>query len=210
MEKQVHSNQQEKINSLTDKFNKTTVFLTKFIFQDSFDMIKKSGYVDAYISDPEIMNILQLTERQRFLFLLFRNKKLNLEDLKRITTSLAAIPVEIVFSYELVNDYSMIVIEFPERFVDDFDHVVKGNYSKLSQSFKDRFPTTKEALNTKGQVMGKEYTLYYHIFNKTQWLKDFWMERLGLCELDPKLELWEIPNETDLTFNIQNILNKNQ
>lgn len=210
MEKQVHSNQEEKINSLTDKFNKTTVFLTKFIFQDSFDMIKKSGYVDAYISDPEIMNILQLTERQRFLFLLFRNKKLNLEDLKRITTSLAAVPVEIVFSYELVNDYSMIVIEFPERFVDDFDHVVKGNYSKLSQSFKDRFPVTREALNTKGQVMGKEYTLYYHIFNKTQWLKDFWMERLGLCELDPRLELWEIPSETDLTFNIQNILNKNQ
>jgi len=210
MEKQVHSNQEEKINSLTDKFNKTTVFLTKFIFQDNFDMIKKSGYVDAYISDPEIMNILQLTERQRFLFFLFRNKKLNLEDLKRITTSLASVPVEIVFSYELVNDYSMIVVEFPERFVDDFDHVVKGNYSKLSQGFKDRFPVTREALNSKGQVLGKEYTLYYHIFNKTQWLKDFWMERLGLCELDPRLELWEIPNEADLTFDIQNILNKNQ
>jgi hypothetical protein len=206
MEKQVHSNQQERINNLQDKFNNITTFLTKFIFQGNFDMLKKSGYIDAYTSDPEIMNILELTQRQRFLFLLFKNKKLNLEDLKKITTSLALVPVDVVFSYELVNDYSMIVLEFPDRFVEDFDHIIEGRFSKLSDSFKDRFDMTREVINTKGQVMGKEYTLYYHIFNKTQWLKDFWLDRLGLCELDPKLELWEKPSEKDKIFNIKTII----
>jgi hypothetical protein len=205
MQQQVLSNQ-ERFTNLQDKFNKVSIFLTKFIFQGNFEILRKSGYQDGFISDPDIMNILQLTERQRLVFLLFKNKKLTLEDLKKITTSLAIVPVDIVFSYELVNDYSMIVVEFPERFVDDFDRIIDGKYSKLSDSFKDRFDMTREVLDSKGQRKGKEYTLYYHIFNKTQWLKDFWMERLGLCELDEKLELWERPDDRDKIFNIKNII----
>lgn len=205
MEKQVHSDQ-EKAEKFQDKFNKITTFLIKFIFQENFDILKKSGFADSYTSDPDIMNILTLKEDQRLLFLLFRNKKLKLDDLKKITTSLAKVPVEIVFSYELVNDYSMIVLDFPEKFIQDYDHIVNGRYSKLSDSFKNRLPMTKETFNDKGQRLGREYTLYYHIFNKTQWLRDFWCQRLGYAELDEKLELWEQPNEKDLIFNVNNII----
>lgn len=206
MEKQVHSNQEEKAQNFQGKFNKITTFLAKFIFQNNFEILKKSGFVDSYTSDPEIMSILELHQNQRLLYLLFKNKKLKLEDLKKIVTSLVQIPVNIVFSYELVNDYSMIVLEFPKEYVQDYDLVVKGVYSRLSDEFKNKFPMSRDVFNAKNIRVGKEYTLYHHIFNKTEWLKQFWKDRLGLFELDEKLELWEQPDNDDLIFNVNSIV----
>lgn len=197
MEKQVHSN--------TDKFNKISTFLVKFIYGENFDMLKKSGFEDGYTSDPDISSMLTLGANQRMLFLLFRNKKLKLEDLKKISVSLANIPIDVVFSYELVNDYSMVVIDFPEKYIADYDHIVNGRYSKLSESFKNHFPITKDVYNAKKIRIGKEYTIYHHIFNKTNWLKNFWCERLNLVELDDKLELWHSPDKADLVFEVKNL-----
>lgn len=205
---------QQQENSNTDlvqsksqvKYNKITVFLAKFIFGGNFDMMKKVGFIDSYTSDPEIMNILTLASNQRLLFLLFKNKKLNLSEMKKVVTDLAIIPVQVVFSYELVNDYAIIVIDFPEKYTQDYDCIVQGKYSKLSDSFKDKFPTTVDVLNSKKQRLGMEHTLYYHIFNKTEWLKEFWMKRIGLIELDEKLELWQKPDNKDLIFDVNNII----
>lgn len=206
MEKQVYSNQEEKAKNFQGKFNRITTFLGKPIFQENFDIIKKAGFVNAYTSDPEIMELLTLSSNQRFLFLLFKNKKMNLEELKKIVSTLAQIPVEVVFAYELVNDYSMIVVEYPDKYLYDYDHVVKGEYSKLSQSFKDKFPMTKDINSPNGVWMAKEYTLYHHIFNKTEWLKNFWLERLGLQDLSEKMEYWTQPDQEDLIFQIKSII----
>jgi hypothetical protein len=206
MEKQVYSNQEEKAKNFQGKFNRITTFLAKPIFQENFDVIKKSGFINAFTSDPEIMELLTLSSNQRFLFLLFKNKKMNLDELKKIVSTLAQIPVEIVFAYELVNDYSMIVVEYPDKYLYDFDHVVKGEYSKLSQSFKEKFPMTKDINSPHGVWMAKEYTLYYHIFNKTEWLKNFWLERLGLADLSEKMEFWTQPSQEDLIFQIKSII----
>lgn len=208
MEKQVNSNTDQE--RYQEKFNKTTAFLGKFIFseKENFEMLKKVGFMDCYVSDPEIMDIITLNSNQKLLFLLFKNKKLKLQDIRKIVQDLASMPVSIVFSYELVNDYSMVVIEFPESYNDDYENVIQGKYSKLSEEFKSKFPVSQQVLNSKKQVMGKEYTIYYHIFNKTDWLKEFWMKKLNLIELDEKLELWNQPNEKDLVFDINNIINK--
>lgn len=205
MEKQELSNLKTE-ESVQDKFNKTTVFLTKFIFGNNFDTLKKTGYVDSYIQDPEIMNIITLGESQRLLFLLFKSKKLGANNLRKIVSELAAVPIQIVFSYELVNDYCMVVIDFPERFTQDYDNIVQGKYSKLSQEFREGFPATRDVYNSDKERVGAEYTIYYHIFNKTDWLKDFWLKRLELAELDPRLELWAKPEDKDLIFNLKNIL----
>ena len=208
MEKQVNSN-----TAIEHKFNKTTVFLTKFIFGDNFDMMKKIGFIDTYISDPEIDKMFNIDgdqkifdKNQRVLFLLFKNKKLPAKDIKKIVTDLALVPIYIYFSYELINDYSMIVIDFPEKYIPDYDHFINGMYSKFSQSFKDKFPVARDVFNAKNIKIGKEYTLYHHVFNKTEWLKNFWMERLGLMELDEKLELWEKADNKDLIFDVSKII----
>jgi len=200
MEKQAHSSER-----IQDKYNITTLFLTKFIFGNNFEILKKIGLVDSYTQDPTIMDMIKLNNNQRLLFILLKNKKMSHEELKKIVVELAEVPVSSVFSYELVNEHVVIVLDFPEQFIDDYDNVLQGRYSKLSDNFKRAFPATIEVTEDK-KVIGKEYTIYYHIFNKTQWLKNQWMDKLGLMELSDNLELWSKPNEKDLIFNIQNII----
>jgi len=200
MEKQAHSEIR-----IQDKYNITTLFLTRFIFGNNFEVLKKIGLVDTYTQDPTIMDMIKLNENQRLLFILFKNKKMAHEEMKKIVLELAEVQVSAVFSYELVNEHCVVVLDFPEVFVEDYDNVLSGRYSKLSIDFKSKFPPIIEVTENK-KVIGKEYTIYYHIFNKTQWLKDKLMDRLGLMELSDNLELWSKPGEKDLIFNIQNIL----
>jgi hypothetical protein len=207
MVKQVNTNKTSKFEEeIQDKFNKTTIFLTKFLFGPNLDVLKNAGFVDSYVKDPDILNMITLSPKQRLLFLLFKTKKMTTNQLRKIVEELSTENIGIVFSYELVNNYSMIVIDFPERLVDDYDRVVVGAYSKLTEGYKSGFPPTRDVFNDKKQRVGAEWTIYTHIFNKTQWLQNFWMEKLGLSELDPTLELWSKPTETDLIFNKKNII----
>lgn len=206
MEKQEVSKEKSTENKIEQKFNKTTVFLSKFVFGENFDILKKIGFIDTYVEDPEIMKILTLGNNQRLLFLLFKTKKLKTEEIKKIVKDLSKAEIQVVFSYELVNDYLMVVIDFPENFISDYDNIVYGKYSKLSEEFKNGFPTVTEVFNTLGQRLGKEYTIYHHIFNKTKWLKEFWMEKLDLAELDDNLELWDKPQQKDLIFDKNKII----
>ncbi len=196
MEKQVNSN---------EKFNKTSVFLTKFIFRENFDSLKKAGFVNSFVSDPNVQPMLAPTPTTRFLYLLFKNDKINMDGIRKIVETLVQVKSEIVFSYELVNDYLMVVLKWPQEYVKDFDLVTTGSYSKLSPNFKDGFPITKDVVNDKKKYIGKEYSIYHHIFNKTDWLKNFWKNKLGLVELAPDLELWDKPEEKDLFFNINTL-----
>jgi hypothetical protein len=204
---------EQKYNKLTSrdgKFNITSIFLTKFLFGANFDSLKKAGLVNSYIEDPQVQEMIDIVVGPdvKLLFLLFRNNKLSTDMLKNIVQSLLLGSSTIVMTYELINNYSMIVLSYPSKFKEDFNKIVGGKYSKLSEDFKSRFPETRDALDSEGKVLGKEYTLYYHIFNKTDWLKKFWLKRLDLVELNEDLELWEKPQQEDLIFNIKIIEKK--
>lgn len=199
---------EQKYNRLNDtKFNITSIFLTKFLFGANFDSLKKAGFINSYIKDPMVQDMIDIvtTEDSRELFLLFKNNKLSTKTLTSIVETFLIIPGKVILSYEYIGNYSMIVISYPERFKGDFDKIVEGKYSKLSEEFKKGFPETREVLNSEQKVLGLEYTLYYHIFNKTDWLKKFWLKRLDLVELNENLELWEKPRKEDLVFDNKNI-----
>lgn len=204
MEKQELSN--TVISEKKKEYNKTTVFLTKFIFGEHFETLKKLGYVDSYCYDSTITQVLTEGSNQRFLFLLFQNKKLTKEEVQSTLSMFFTQEAKILFSYELVNDFSMVVLDFPSEFVRDYDNFKAGKYSKLSNEFKKGFPVTQSVLNSRGQRIGSEYTIYHHIFNKTEWLKNFWMERLNLVEIDDNLELWHLPERKDLEFDRNSIM----
>lgn len=203
MQKQVLSKEEEKIQ---DKFNKISIFISKFLFRDNLDSLKKAGFQDSFIQDPTIGDVITREDHQRFLFLLFKNKKMSVQELEKIVLDMAVVPVESVISYELVNDYSMVVLEFPEKFISDYDNVVHGKYSKLSEEYKKGFPDTRDVFNSEKKRIGAEYTIYHHVFNKTNWLKEFWKEKLNLAEIDDNLELWTKPYEEDLIFNVKTII----
>lgn len=202
MEKQVYSNT-EGVHQT--KFNKITVFLTKFVFGENLELLKKLGYVDGYIKDPLIIELEGLKD-YKYLFLLFKNKKMSANQVAKIIKDLTMVKSDILFSYEIIDDYFMILLDFPNEYREDYLNIINGSYSKLSEKFKNKFPSTVDVKNEQGKRIGKEYTLYHQIFNKTEWLKNFWRERLNLVELDDSLELWQKPDERDLTFNIKQII----
>jgi hypothetical protein len=205
MEKQVHS-KEEKTKEFRSRYSNITLFLVKPVFGENFSILKKFGFINGYISDPNVSDIIQFDENKKHLFLLFKNKKLNGNELERIIKNLFKIPVKTIHSYELVNDYSMVVVTFPREYNQDYQNVLDGKYSSLSLNFKENFPDTQEVKNSDNVVVGEEYTLYHHVFNKTTWLKEFWMERLGLCKLSDQMELWEQPTEKECVFNIKSFV----
>jgi hypothetical protein len=125
---------------------------------------------------------------------------------QKIISTLPVIPSKILISYEIIEDYFVIVLDFPHGYGEDYDNILKGSYSKLSEGFKEKFPSTVEVRNEDGKRVGREWTLYYHIFNKTEWLYDFWCKRLNMAELDENLELWQKPEEKDLILNLKQLL----
>ena len=202
MEKQVHSNTE---GIYQTRFNKITVFLTKFIFSSNLTILKGLGYIDGFVRD-EIISNLEGLEDHKYLFLLFKNKKMSAKQVERIVKGLTLIKAEVLISYELVDDYFMVVLDFPNKYVEDYNNILEGRYSKLSEEFQNKFPSIVDVKNEDGKKLGKEYTLYHHIFNKTDWLKNFWCEKLNLVELDESLELWQKPDKRDLVFDIKNYI----
>ena len=184
--------------------NKTTLFLTKFLFGEDFNSLKRCGFINTYtdVIIEKVSLLSYLPKNKKYLFLMFNNKILKIEEVETIISLNPS--VKIVGNKELINDNFIIYLEFPYEFSKDFEFFKNGEYSKLSERFKNKFPITKDAFNAQKVKIGREHTLYYHIFNKTEWLQEFWKKKLNLIELDEKLELWEKPNDNDLILNVNN------
>lgn len=197
---------QENFNFESVKHNKISLFLSRFIFNGNMDILRKSGFIDSYIKDKNIdQDLLLVDSNTRLLFLLFKNNKMKMSEIIEIIKELSVININIRYSYELINNYFMIVVDFPKEFNQDYDNVIKGRYSKLSEDFKKAFPQTEDVVSENKVRMGKRYTIYHHIFERTEWLQNFWMQKLGLIELDYNLELWGRPLEADLEFDIEEL-----
>lgn len=189
------------------KHNKISLFLTRFLFGNNMDYLRKSGYIDSFIKDKNINEeLLNLKDEDRSLFLLFKNNKLKIDDIIEIIRNISHTYLDIRYFYELIDNYVMIVIDYPSKYIKDYDNIINGKYSKLSEKFKNTFPETEDVLNEKKIRIGKRHTIYYHIFNKTEWLQNYWKTKLNLIELDDNLELWTKPLEEDLVFNIKNYI----
>ena len=197
---------QENFNFNNLKHNKISLFLTRFLFNENMEMLRKTGFIDSFTKDKNTdLSIFNLDESKK-LFLLFKSKKLGLFDIINIIKELVSIEIHVLCKYDLFDDYQMVVIDFPKEFNSDYDNIVDGKYSKLSSKFKASFPETEDVFNEKKVRIGKRHTIYYHIFNKTEWLQNYWKTKLNLIELDDKLELWTKPLEQDLVFDIKNYI----
>lgn len=168
---------QENLKS-SHKNNIITLFLGKFIFNSNLDLLRNCGFIDSFVRVDDLfsINVLQdlsntgkfdLYEGKKPLYLLFNNKKLKVKDLEDLILNLVVEDVEIIHSRELINDYKLVIVSFPKEYNADYDSIVSGKYSRLSEKFKKKFPSTKEVFNLHKEVLGKEYTIYHHIFNKT-------------------------------------------
>lgn len=140
------------------------------------------------------------------IYLLFEPDQLNAEFndfLKGLSNNIHFIETHSVGIRKVV-----LVFKIPDLFKADFKLFLEGKYSKLTDAYKRCFALEKPVKNDRGDIkrdvtgaMQMEKTNYFHIFNKTQKLRDLYKSKLGLdFELSEDLELFDIINKDKETL----------
>ena len=84
----------------------------------------------------------------------------------------------------------------------DIELVKQGKYSQTSPAFQGIFP--KVVKIKKGGYSKDEVSLQFRVFNKTEDLRQFWEDKLGV-DLDEEMEVWGGFIEEDETLNLDKI-----
>jgi hypothetical protein len=143
--------------------------------------LKDNGFVNAYIKDGR--NDVQY---ENSVYLLFHPK--NIDRFKVFLDDEYERTKSIVDDYDYGEGFVVIVYKLDERFKSDFGLVKLGKYSKTSPQFQSLFPKIIKIM--KNNLHKDEISLQYRIFNKTNDLKQFWEEKLGV-EFTEDMEVWQ-------------------
>jgi len=145
------------------------------------DRLKENGFINAYIKDGK-----RDVQYENAAYLLFRPKdvykfKEFLDDEYERTKS-------IIDDYDYDDGFIIVVYQLNPKFNKDFQYIKSGKYSKTSRDFQSEFP--KVIKIKKNGLHKDEISLQYRIFNKTEDLKKFWEEKIGI-EFDDSMEVWQ-------------------
>ena len=154
-----------------------------------------NGYINGYIKDEE-----RDVQYQNAVYILFKPKKMDLfrdfldEEYARTT--------QIVDDYDYPDGFVVLVYNLDEKFKKDFLLVKEGLYSKTSKEFQAQFPKIVKLF--KNGLHKDEISLQYRVFNKTEDLKKYWEEKLGV-EFDDTMEVWDGFNIDKESLNLNKI-----
>ncbi len=158
----------------------TSIFMVPTLKIDR-DRLKENGFINAYIKDGK-----RDVQYENAAYLLFRPKdvykfKEFLDDEYERTKS-------IIDDYDYDDGFIIVVYQLNPKFNKDFQYIKSGKYSKTSRDFQSEFP--KVIKIKKNGLHKDEISLQYRIFNKTEDLKKFWEEKIGI-EFDDSMEVWQ-------------------
>lgn len=155
--------------------------------------IDNYGFLNAFLDDID-----HETHYENCVYLLFKPKELSLfewfvEEEKSRTNLL-------VEEYDYPNGFVVLVYKFPAEYMENYRLFKEGKYSKFTEKYKKLFPMEKSGISSKN-IPVKEPSFYYHIFKKSDTMKAYWENKLGVI-LDEDSEYWSIPNMQKETLNI--------
>lgn len=157
--------------------------------------LKDNGFLNAYIKDD-----MRDMQYENVVHVLFRpeNKskfKLFLDDEYERTKS-------VIEDYDYEGGFIVIVYQLDPAFKADYGMVKLGKYSKTSPIFQAKFPKTVNV--TTGGFHKEDISLQYRVFNKTEDLKVYWEEKLGV-DFDDSMEVWQGWIEENEILNIEKL-----
>lgn len=173
--------------SLRKKTN-STIFLLPALGINK-DVLNKFGFVNAYIDDakcePKYKNSLFLllepeTSSEFHDFLQEQYEHPNF-----------------LCDYDVGKNQVILVYRFPVEYTTEYNNFKKGLYSKFSKRYVSQFfPMTKT--EKKDGVTKKVSSVFSGIFNREEWLKKYWEEKLNVDILPD--EYWSIPEDKKEIF----------
>lgn len=140
-----------------------------------------NGYINGYIKDGG-----REVQYENAVYLLF--KPSNLDKFKEFLDEEYERTKQIIDDYDYEDGCVVVVYQLNPKLIDDVELIKQGKYSKTSSKFQEIFP--KVVKIKKNYLQKDEISLQYRVFNKTEDLKQFWEDKLGV-EFDSDMEVWE-------------------
>lgn len=140
-----------------------------------------NGFINGYIKDGE-----KEVQYEDCVYLLFQPK--DLDKFKEFLDEEYERTKNIIDDYDYEDGFVVLVYKLSERLSADFKLIKQGKYSKTSKKFQEIFPKVVNIV--KDGFRRDEISLQYRVFNKTEDLRKFWEEKLGV-ELDLDMEVWD-------------------
>jgi len=164
------------------------------------DKLLDNGFINGYIKD-----VNRDIQYENAVYLLFKPK--DLDRFRDFLDGEYERTKSIIDDYDYEDGYVVVVYEVNPKLKDDIELVKQGKYSQTSKKFQSIFP--KSIQIKKNGLRRDEVSLQYRVFNKTDDLRQFWEDKLGV-ELDEEMEVWhgffdefEILDITKLKENVQ-------
>jgi hypothetical protein len=166
----------------------TSIFMVPTL-NISREKLKKNGFINGYSTDDG-----KDVQYEGCIYLLFRPDKLDafrdfLDEEYERTKS-------IIDDYDYSDGYVVLVYALDKKFRRDFGFIREGLYSRTSPEFQKLFPKVVKIL--RNGLHKDEISLQYRIFNKTEDLRQYWENKIGV-DFDESMEVWGgfyIENET--------------
>lgn len=153
------------------------------------ELLKSNGFINGYFKDGS-----RDIQYQGSVYLLFKPEKL--DAFREFLDGEYERTKSIIDDYDYNDGYVVVVYELDKKFKKDFALVKEGIYSKTSREFQELF--SKIVKIKHAGLHRDEISLQYRIFNKTEDLKQYWEDKLGV-DFEEEWEVWhgfDFDNET--------------
>lgn len=179
---------------MTIKKTITSIFIVPTL-QIGRDKLQHNNYINGYVADVHAD-----VQYENCVYLLFKPEDVHLfRDFLREEYDKAK---SIVEDYDYEDGYVVVVYQLDKKFKQDFNLVKQGKYSKTSPEFQKTFPKIIKVKHN--GFFRDELSLQYRVFNKTEDLKKYWEDKIGV-DFDENMEVWYGWNDENETLNIENL-----
>lgn len=145
------------------------------------DRLADHNFINAYIKD-----VNREVDYKNAVYLLF--KPTSFSAFNHFVENEYDRSPQIVDDYDYEGGFVVLVYVLNASYIDDFELIKQGKYSKTSTSFQELFPKVVKIV--KNGLHKDEISLQHRIFRKSDDLKEYWENRIG-ATLPHDMEVWE-------------------
>lgn len=172
----------------------TSVFMVPTL-EINKELLKDNGFINGYSRDGN-----RDVQYENSIYLLFKPK--DLDKFRGFLDGEYERTKNVIDDYDYEDGYVVVVYELNGKFKKDFALVREGLYSKTSPEFQAKFP--KIVKIKRGGLHKDEISLQYRVFNKTEDLRKYWEDKLGV-DFDEEWEVWDGFDLDKETLNLDKI-----
>src|SRR5690349_2707436 len=145
------------------------------------DRLYDHSFINAFIKD-----INREAEYENAVYLLF--KPTDFTAFNHFVNTEYDRTSQIIDDYDYDGGYVVLIYILNPDYLEDFELIKQGKYSKTSSKFQELFPKVVKII--KNGLHKDEVSLQHKIFRKSGDLREYWEERIG-TQLPEEMEVWE-------------------